>query len=541
MKGYLVIFFLLIGSQAMLAQKTVERPKLVVGIIVDQMRWDYLYRFYDRYDENGGFKRLISKGFSCENTYIPYAQTVTACGHASIYTGSVPAINGITGNDWYDYDLNKSVYCAGDDNVTTVGSTSANGKMSPKNLLVTTVCDELKLATNFGSKVIGIALKDRGSILPAGHSANAAYWYDNSNGNWISSSYYMKQLPGWVNDFNNKKMVDQYYTEGWKTMYPPETYVQSDLVAAANGHNVFGQNSKFPFALKQLVGKNYNVIAATPHGNSFTFEMAKAAMQGEQLGKDSITDFLAISLSSPDYIGHTFGPNSIEAEDAFLKLDQSLGQYLNYLDEQLGKDQYLVFLTSDHGVVNVPSFLLNKNIPAGNFSAQKLFDELTISLEEKFRVGGLLTDINNGQVFLNRSLLKKGKPNEKDVKNFVIDYLASQPYISRAFELTNLGETPLNATIKEKVVNGYYPSRSGDIQIIVKPQFIEGFEKSGTTHGNWYPYDSHIPLLWYGWKIKHGKTTRETSMADIAPTLSNLLHIQNPSGCVGKTITEITD
>jgi arylsulfatase A-like enzyme len=324
-------------------------------------------------------------------------------------------------------------------------------------------------------------------------------------------------------------------------MYPPGTYVQSDQVAAAAGHNVFGQNSKFPFSLKHLVGQNYNAIAATPHGNTFTFEMARAAMQGEQLGKDSITDFLAISLSSPDYIGHTFGPNSIEAEDCFLQLDQSLGKFLNYLDEQLGKDQYLVFLTSDHGVVNVPSFLSSKNIPAGNFSAQKLFDDLTVSLDEKFRVSGLLTDINNGQVFLNRSQLKKGKTNEKEVNKFVIDFLSSQPFISRAFELTNLGETPLNATIKEKVINGYYPSRSGDIQIIVKPQFIEGFEKSGTTHGSWYPYDSHIPLLWYGWKIKHGKTTRQTSMADIAPTLSNLLHIQNPSGSVGKTITEITD
>ncbi|MES2646068.1 MAG: alkaline phosphatase PafA [Bacteroidota bacterium] len=541
MKGYLVIFFLLISTKGILAQKKIERPKLVVGIIVDQMRWDYLYRYYDRYDENGGFKRLLSKGFSCENTHIPYAQTVTACGHASIYTGSVPAINGITGNDWYDYDLNKSIYCTGDENTTTVGSTSENGRMSPKNLLVTTVCDELRLATNFGSKVIGIAIKDRGSVLPAGHSANAAYWYDNANGNWITSSYYMKKLPNWVTDFNDKKLVDQYYNEGWKTMYPPETYLQSDLAAAAKGHNVFGQNSKFPFALKQLIGKDYNSIAATPHGNTFTFEMAKAAMQGEQLGKDSITDFLAISLSSPDYIGHTFGPNSIEAEDNFLKLDQSLGQFLNHLDEQLGKDQYLVFLTSDHGVINVPSFLSNKNIPSGNFSAQKLFDELTNSLEEKFRMGGLLTDINNGQLFLNRSQLNKGKPNEKEVSKFIIDYLSSQPYISRAFQLTNLGETPLNATIKERVINGYYPSRSGDIQIIVKPQFIEGFEKSGTTHGSWYPYDSHIPLLWYGWKIKPGKNTRETSMADIAPTLSQLLHIQCPSGNVGKPITEITD
>lgn len=532
----LLCVFFFIGIYA---QSTLDRPKLVVGIVVDQMRWDFLYRYYNRYDVNGGFKRLLSKGYSCENTSIPYAQSLTACGHSAIYTGSVPAINGITGNGWYDYELNKNIYCTGDDSVSTVGSTSNNGQMSPKNLLVTTVCDELKLATNFKSKVVGIALKDRGSILAAGHSANAAYWYDNSNGNWISSTYYMQKLPQWVNDFNSKKLVDKYYADGWQTLYPLESYVESDISTSKTPNNVFGQGSKFPYTLSQFIGKNYGIIPATPQGNTFTFEMARAALQGEELGKDSITDFLAVSLSSPDYIGHTFGPNSVEAEDNYLKLDKELGLFLNYLDGQIGKNQYLVFLTADHGVAQEPFFLTSNKIPSGNFSNENIYTDLNSLLQDKLGVNDLVLDINNGQVYLNRQLKSKSKFSEKELYQLIIDYLVKQPFVARAFELSKIAETTLNKVIKEKVENGYYPLRSGDIQIITKPQWIEGFEKGGTTHGTWHPYDSHIPLLWYGWNIKPGKTNREISMTDIAPTICSLLHIQNPDGCIGKPIQEV--
>ena len=205
----------------------IQRPKLVVGLVVDQMRWDYLYRYYDRYAANGGFKRLLNQGFSCENTLIPYAPTVTAPGHTSIYTGTVPAIHGITGNLWWDNAEQREVYCTEDKTVQTVGSTTVAGLQSPRNLLVTTICDELRLATNFQSKVIGIAIKDRGGILPAGHSANAAYWYDAANGNWITSTYYMTDLPQWAKDLNAKKLVDKYYEMGWNTLYPVNTYSQS--------------------------------------------------------------------------------------------------------------------------------------------------------------------------------------------------------------------------------------------------------------------------------------------------------------------------
>ena len=355
------------------APQNIKRPKLVVGIVVDQMRWDYLYRFYNRYDENGGFKRLLNQGFSCENTFIPYIPTITACGHASIYTGSVPAINGITGNEWWDYSENKYSYSAGDSNVKTIGSNTDQGLMSPKNLLVTTIGDELRLATNFRSKVVGIALKDRSAVLPAGHSANGAYWYDSKTGDWITSSYYLTELPAWVKDFNAKKLTDKYYAQDWNTLYPTPTYEQS-------APDVRG----FPRNLKQFIGKNYGIISATPYGNSLTFEMAKAAINGEKMGESSGTDLIAISLSSPDYIGHAYGPNSVEAEDCFLRLDKEIGGFLNFLDEKIGKGEYLVFLTADHGAANMPSFLNAHKIPAGNFDDEAATDELNKYLSASF-------------------------------------------------------------------------------------------------------------------------------------------------------------
>jgi predicted AlkP superfamily pyrophosphatase or phosphodiesterase len=527
--------------QGLVAQNITNRPKVVVGIVVDQMRWDYLYRFYNRFDPNGGFKRLLAQGFSCENTTIPYALAVTACGHASIYTGSVPAINGITGNGWYDYEVNNNIYVTDDDSVTTIGSVSKYGKMSPKRLLVTSICDELKLATNFQSKVIGIALKDRSSILPAGHSADAAYWFDPSNGNWISSSYYMKELPTWVTNFNEKKLADHYYNEGWKTLYPVETYTQSDPINSGANKEPFGPGNKFPYQLGFFIGKNYNVIEATPHGNTITLEMAKAAITNESFGKDSITDFLAISLSSPDYIGHTFGPNSIETEDDYLRLDKDLGLFLDFLDKQIGRKEYLLFITADHGVAQVPSFLQHHKIPAGNYDTEKMTVELNILLKEKYKLNDLVIGVSNNQVYIDRQALGKSKVNRRELHQSIVDYLEMQPGISRAFSLTELGDVALNSHIKEQVVNGYYPLRSGDIQLIPKPQYIEGFEGSGTTHGSWNPYDSHIPLIWFGSNVKPGKTSSPVNMTDIAPTISSYLHIQAPSGNIGSPIKEIVE
>ncbi|HSV11978.1 MAG TPA: alkaline phosphatase PafA [Hanamia sp.] len=517
-----------------------ERPKLVIGIVIDQMRWDYLYRYYNLYSDNGGFKRLISQGFSCDNTMIPYIPTVTACGHTSIFTGSIPAIDGITGNDWWDYDLSKLVYCSEDDSANTIGSNTNAGKMSPRNLLVTTIGDELRLATNFHNKVIGIALKDRAAILPAGHSANAAYWYDDKTGGWITSSYYMNELPQWVKDLNAKKLVDNYFSQNWNTLYPMDKYVQSTPDEEPYEYRPFGAKG-FPYDLQQFAGKNYGILPVTPYGNTFTFDMARAVINGENLGGGSNTDLLTISLSTPDYIGHTFGPNSVEAEDDFLRLDKDLGTFLDFLDKQIGKGQYLIFLTADHGAAHVPVFLKEHKIPAGNVDDQKISDQLNSLLKDKFKTDNLVIGIINYQVYLDRKVIFSGhRLNKEDVYNTIIDFLLQQPGISRAFALDNLSQQTINNSIKNKIANGYLPSRSGDIQIIFKPQWIEGFMNGGTTHGVWNPYDSHIPLIWYGWNVHPGKTDREVYMTDIAPTIAAMLHIQMPSGSVGHVIEDVS-
>ena len=541
MRKILLILIVCLITNYGKCQSVIKRPKLVVGIVIDQMRWDFLYRYYERYQEDGGFKRLLNQGFSCENTFIPYIPTVTACGHTSIYTGSVPAIDGVTGNDWWDYDLSRQVYCTDDDNAKTVGSNSDEGKMSPHNLLVTTIGDELHLATNFHSKVIGIALKDRAAILPAGHSANGAYWYDHKTGDWITSSYYMKELPQWVKDLNAKKLVDGYFAQDWNTLYPLNTYTQSAPDEEIYEFRPFGATVKgFPYNLKQFIGKNYGMLPVTPFGNTLTVEMAEAAVNGEQLGTGTTTDLLAVSFSTPDYIGHTFGPNSVEQEDDYLRLDKDLGAFFQFLDKQVGKGDYLVFLSADHGVAQVPEFLKSHKIPAGNVDDQAIVDDLNALLKEKFKTDKLVIGMFNYQVFLDRNLIATQRIDKDAVDREVVNFLMLQPGILRAFAMDGLSEVTLNSEIKKAVANGYYPPRSGDIQVILQPQYIGGQGKGGTTHGVWNPYDSHIPLLWYGWNIHPGKTNKEFYMTDIAPTIAAMLHIQMPSGSIGHVIEEVS-
>ena len=300
-----------------------------------------------------------------------------------------------------------------------------------------------------------------------------------------------------------------------------------------------GLGDGFPYDLKKFLGKNYGAIASTPHGNSFTFDMAKAALDGEKLGADAITDILAISLSSPDYIGHSFGPNSIEQEDDFLRLDKDLGDFLSFLDSKVGTGQYMVFLSADHGVAHIPGFMKENKLPGGSFSAGSLAEQLNQQLKDKYGKESLVVSDDNYQFTLDDSLIKITKLNKDEISGFIIDFLTKQPSVARAFAINKMMETPLNSTIKEMLVNGYYPIRGGDIQVILHSNWIESFGSGGTTHGAWAPYDSHIPLLWYGWGIKAGKTNRETYMTDIAPTIAAMLHIQMPSGNIGKVITEI--
>lgn len=533
----LIVSFLLFCNNIIFAQ-SLQRPKLVVGIVVDQMRWDYLYRYYDRYSPDG-FKRMLNQGFSCENTFIPYTPTYTAAGHTAVYTGSVPAINGIIGNNWYRRDLKRSWYCTDDSTVKAVGSNSSAGKMSPRNMWTSTITDELRLATNFNSKSIGIALKDRGAILPAGHSANAAYWFDNSSGGWITSTYYMDELPAWVKKINDKKLPDQYLQQNWNTLYPINTYKQSTADNKPYEVNLQGEDNTFPHLTASITNNKYETFRGTPYGNTYTFDLAKAAVDGEQLGQRGVTDFLALSFSSTDYIGHAFGPNSIEIEDVYLRLDKEMATFFSFLDTKLGKGQYLVFLTADHGAAHIPEFMKENKIPAGAFDDLEIKKWLNENAEKKFNVKNAIEQVMNYQLYLNYTVLNANKVDREEVKKWAVNELAHHPAIMSAFDLHELTETTLPNTIKERVTNGYNQKLSGDIQFVFMPQWFDGGYK-GTTHGTWNPYDAHIPLVWFGWKVKPGKTNRETYMTDIAPTLAALLRIQMPNGNVGHVVEELT-
>ncbi len=514
------------------------KPKLIVGMVIDQMRWDYLYRFNKLYNDKG-FNRLLSKGFSCENTMIPYVPTYTAVGHSCVYTGSVPAVMGIVGNNWFDKTTGKTVYCTDDANVSGVGTTSAWGKMSPENLWVTTITDELRLSNNFKSKVIGIALKDRGAILPAGHSANAAYWYE--AGKWISSTHYMTELPGWVKQFNDKDLAGAYMSKDWNTLIPMDQYDQSTEDDRAWEGRIKGENSStFPHRLSTIgAADKYESFRTTPFANTFTFDFAKAAIENENLGKNTVTDFLTLSISSTDYVGHAFGPNSIEIEDTYLRLDKDIADFLQYLDNKIGKGEYLIFLTADHAVAHVPAFLTEHKIPAGVFNEADMTKSINAAVETEFGIKNVVLKLMNYQVYLNTDAIEKANKDAVAVKKTVIRILKQKPFIIDAFELDKLSSVTLPEPIKTRMTNGYNPQRSGDIQFTFRPGYFDGFSKTGTTHGLWNPYDSHIPLLWFGWNIKPGKLNRETYMTDISPTVAAMLQIQMPNGCVGHVITEV--
>jgi predicted AlkP superfamily pyrophosphatase or phosphodiesterase len=532
---YLFVALVSLTSNNIFAQT--GKPKLVVGVVVDQMRWDYLYRYSNLYSA-GGFKRLLKEGFSSENNFIPYMPTYTAVGHSCIYTGSVPAITGIVGNNWYDKAANKNVYCTDDSTVSTVGNNGKAGKMSPANMWTTTITDELRLSNNFKSKVIGIALKDRGAILPAGHSANAAYWYD--GGKWISSTHYMDALPGWVNKFNDKDVPGAYMKTDWNTLLPIEKYDLSTADDKPYETSIKGEKTvTFPHKLSAIdAGNKYESFRTTPFANTFTFDFAKSAIENERLGKNTVTDFLAISISSTDYVGHSFGPNSIEIEDTYLRLDKDIENFLNYLDKTVGKGNYTLFLSADHGVAHVPAFLKEHKIPAGTFDDADILKELNQKIEEKFAVKTAIKTVMNYQVYLNDKNIAEQNKSKDEIIDFVIDRLKEKDFIINAFELDEVMEAALPAPQREMMINGYNPKRSGDIEFTFKSGYFDGGTK-GTTHGLWNPYDAHIPCVFFGWGVKPGKTNRETYMTDIAPTLAALLKIQMPNGCVGKVITEL--
>ena len=518
-----------------------DKPKLVVGIVVDQMRYDFLYRYSEKYS-SGGFKRLMNEGFNCRNNHYDYAPTVTAAGHAAIFTGSIPAIDGIIGNEWFNQKTGKSVYCVEDTSVRTVGSDSKAGLMSPKNLLVSTITDQLRIANNFQSKTIGIALKDRGSILPAGHTANGAYWFDSKNGSFITSTFYMNDLPQWVKDFNALKMPQKYMAEGWKTLLPIEQYTESTADNQLYESKLSGEKTPtFPHELAAQSGVNLlEVIRTTPFGNTLTKDFALAAIKNENLGKSPKTDFLTVSFSSTDYVGHSFGPNSIESEDTYLRLDKDIAEILTMLDNTLGKDNYLVFLSADHGVADVPGFWQSQKLPSGVFNTSDSMKEIKSALKIAFGEGEFIRAIDNSQIYLNENIMREKKISYAQIHEVVRQTLLKREDVADVIDLHNLANSTLPEYQIKYVKNGLNPRRSGDIMIVLNPSWFEG-RMQGTTHGSLYRYDTHVPLLFYGWKVKTGETTIRTNISDIAPTVADFLNILEPNGSIGNVILGVKE
>lgn len=540
MKRYLPVFLFFISFFITAQEKINIKPKLVIGIVVDQMRYDYLTRFWNQFGEDG-FKKLIKEGFLFKNNHYNYIPTYTGPGHASIFTGTTPASHGIIGNNWYNKFEEKEVYCVNDKSVNPVGTTSTSGKMSPHRMKSTTFGDQNRLHNQMRSKTIGIALKDRGAILPAGHSANAAYWFHGGNeAKWISSSYYMNELPEWVNAFNESGKAKS-YLKTWNSLKELSTYKESGKDTNTFERGFVGkEQASFPYDLKNLAPKNgaYDIIKSTAFGNELTADFAKAAIVGEQLGKDEYTDVLTLSFSSTDYVGHNFGVNSKELEDTYIRLDKTLGELIDFLNDQVGENEFTLFLTADHGGVNVPAYLKSNKIPAGYFNKIQAEKDLKAFSKSEFGVDSLIDNISNNQIFLDYEVIADEGLEFEKIEERIARYILNRDNVSRVFTRQQIEGNSFDHGIAGLIQKGFNQKRSGDVIFLLDPGYIIYPEK-GSTHGSGFSYDTHTPLIFYGKGIRSGSTAQRTVIPDIAPTISSLLGISFPNATTGKPLNMI--
>lgn len=523
------------------------KPKLVVGLVVDQMRYDYLYRYEKKYG-TGGFKRLLNEGYNVSNCHYNYVPTYTAPGHTSIYTGCTPATHGIIGNNWFDHTTKTNVYCTNDTIYKTVGASGREGQMAPTRMLTSTIGDELRIASLKKSKVFGVALKDRSSILPAGHGANGAFWFDGTSGSWISSTYYYKNgdadLPQWIKNTNEKRqeLFLHYLDKKWETLGDIATYTESIEDNNPYESTFTGETSPvFPHDLPAIkaASKSYGIMKATPFGNTITKDFAKLMIENEKLGMSGNTDMICISFSSTDYVGHQFGPTSKEVEDTYIRLDKDLEDLLVFLDKKIGKGNYLLFLTADHGAVEVPEYLKEFRIPGGNVDPDALLKELDTLLEqtlgpEKNNERYLLS-YENQQLFFNTTLLEQKNIALDKAKKTITDFLMSQPYVANVYDEKQMREEHYTTGIAMLLQNGYNAKRSGHLLVNYQPGYTED-DKKGTTHGSPYSYDTHVPLIFMGTGIKKGKSVSYTTITQIAPTVCSLLNIPFTNGTTSTVI-----
>ena len=532
---YFILGFLFLSCTS---KQDSANTKLVVGIVVDQMRMDYLYRFQSHFGEHG-FKRFYKEGFVAKNHHFDYKQTKTGPGHASIATGTPPAINGIIGNDWFDKQNRKVRYCVDDQNFLSLGTAKTRGK-APTALLVSTFADENRLATQMNGKAVSVSLKDRSAILSIGHTANGAYWFSGGDeGNFISSTFYMDALPAWVADFNASRKIDEYLTT-WDSYYPISQYAETGPDDSPYEMRPKGKDTPtFPYDLAALTPNNggYEILKATPFGNSLVTDFALAALKGEDLGADKHADVFVVSYSSTDYIGHAFGTNAKELQDTYIRLDLELARLFEALDAQVGKGAYSVFLTSDHGVAPVPNYLIDNKIPAGYFSKKPFVKALKEAMFYAFGVRDIILDVSNHEIYFDHARISAATLDVDAISRFATAFIQQQDGIAAAYTTSNLMQMDADNPIIERLQKGYNPKRSGDIMYMPLPGYIAN-RTYGTTHGSAFIYDTHVPLLLYGNGIQKGSTSKRTKISDIAPTICALLEVSNPTGVIGNPIGE---
>ena len=547
MKRLAIIFFLILvfvklhGQGAYLPP---DKPKLVIGIVVEELNYNQLEKFHDKLSENG-IKKLINEGTYFKNASYEYLLTQSAPGHATIATGAEPSFHGITSDNWYTPLKNELINCTKDVSVNSVGGSFESGLHSPVNLLVSTFSDELAIATNKKAKVFGVGLKESSAIFSAGHTANAAYWFDNTTGTWMSSSYYISALPDWVNDFNAMKFSDTYLNSTWNLLRPAKDY--ADCLPDSNSFEIgFNNINYFPYDLKKLRPGNtfsskndYSLLRETPFGNSLTTNFAIRLIQKERLGKDDVTDYLSICYSATDYIGHRFGPSSVEMGDAILRLDDDIKNLLTFINDSIGKKNVLIYFTAAHGISEIPAVLEKNRIPSGYFQQNQALQLLRSYLNAIYGEGEWVKGYSERQIFLNRTLIEDARLSLDDVQKKVARFLvqftgveAAYPY--SAFEANDFG----NGNLK-RIINNFSPQRSGDVIVILNPGWVEKVSDFVTNHNSPYEYDSHVPLIWYGWTVNRATVTRQVNITDIAATLSTLCKIPYPNACTGEPMFEL--
>jgi len=521
-----------------------DKPRLIIGIVVEQLKYDQLEKFRDRLGENG-IKRLINEGTYFKNASFEYMLTQSAPGHATISTGTEPSFHGITSDNWYLPLRNELIYCTRDIEVNPVGGSFEAGLHSPVNLQASTFSDELEMATNKKAKVFGVGMKENSAIFSAGHAADGAYWFDNSTGSWMTSTYYIDTLPVWVNDFNAMKFSDSYLNNTWSLFRPSQDY--TDCLADSNNFEAgFNGVNYFPYDLKKMRSKgifnsrnDFSLLRETPFSNTLTTNFAIRLIENEKLGKDDVTDYLSICYSATDNIGHRFGPSSVEMGDAILRLDDEIKNLLTYLNDSIGKKNILIYFTAAHGISEIPAVLESNRIPAGYFKQNQALQLLRSYLNAVYGEGDWVKGYSERQVFLNRTLIEDARLSleevQKKVARFLVQFTgvaAAYPY--SAFEANDFG----NGNLK-RIINNFNPQRSGDVIITLNPGWVEQEGDYVTNHNSPYEYDSHVPLIWYGWTVNRSTVTRLVNMTDIAATLSSLCKVPYPNACTGEPLFEL--